>query len=76
MLTDASETGLSDKSVDVAFLFSVVHALGDVDTVMWEMHHVLKTKGALSIQRSWWSEKETVGRCDQEWLVFLQRENQ
>ncbi|RLI10094.1 SAM-dependent methyltransferase [Candidatus Bathyarchaeota archaeon] len=58
ILADASETGLPDESIDVAFLFGVVHALGDVDAVIWEMHRVLKAKGVLSIQKSWWSEKK------------------
>jgi len=58
MLADASETGLPDESIDVAFLFGVIHALDDVDAVMWEMHRVLKAKGVLSIQKSWWSEKK------------------
>jgi len=58
MLADASETGLADESIDVAFLFGVIHALDNIDTVMWEMHRVLKVKGVLSIQKSWWSEKK------------------
>ena len=58
ILADASETGLPDESIDTAFLFGVVHALDDVDAVMWEMHRVLKAKGVLSIQKSWWSEKK------------------
>ncbi|RJS81763.1 class I SAM-dependent methyltransferase [Candidatus Bathyarchaeota archaeon] len=59
MLADASETGLPDKSIDVSFLFGVIHALDNVDAVMQEMHRVLKAKGVLSIQKSWWwSEKK------------------
>ena len=58
MLADASETGLPDESIDVAFLFGVIHALDDVGAVMREMHRVLKASGVLSIQRSWWSEKK------------------
>ena len=58
MLADAGETGLPDESIDVAFLFGVIHALDDVDAVMREMHRVLKAKGVLSIQKSWWSEKK------------------
>jgi len=58
MLADASETGLPDESIDVAFLFGVIHALDDVGAVMREMHRVLKANGVLSIQKSWWSEKK------------------
>ena len=58
ILADASETGLPEESVDVAFLFGVIHALDDVDAVMREMYRVLKVKGVLSIQKPWWSEKK------------------
>jgi len=58
LLADASETGLPDKSIDVAFLFGVIHALDNVDAVMREMHRVLKMEGVLSVQKSWWSEEK------------------
>jgi len=58
LLADASETGLPDKSIDVAFLFGVIHALDNIDMVMQEMHRVLKKKGVLSVQKSWWSERK------------------
>jgi len=58
ILADASKTGLPEESIDVAFLFGVIHALNDVDAVMQEMHRVLKARGVLSIQKSWWSEKK------------------
>ena len=57
LLADAGKTGLPDESIDIAFLFGVIHALDDVDAVMQEMHRVLKSSGILSIQKSWWSEK-------------------
>ncbi|MCD6484977.1 MAG: class I SAM-dependent methyltransferase [Candidatus Odinarchaeota archaeon] len=57
LLADATKTGLPDKSVDIAFLFGVIHALDDVTAVMQEMYRVLKSNGILSIQKSWWSEK-------------------
>ena len=58
ILANASKTGLPEESIDVAFLFGVIHALDDVDAVMQEMHRVLKVRGVLSIQKSWWSEEK------------------
>jgi ubiquinone/menaquinone biosynthesis C-methylase UbiE len=49
-LADASETGLPKESVDVAFLFSVIHSLRNLNEVLSEMHRVLKTVGILSVQ--------------------------
>jgi ubiquinone/menaquinone biosynthesis C-methylase UbiE len=49
-LADASETGLASQSVDVVFLFGVMHAFKDVSKVLREMHRVLRAKGTLSIR--------------------------
>lgn len=50
---DASKTGLPDQSVDIAFLFGVIHAFQNVNKVLTEMHRVLKTNGILSVQSRW-----------------------
>jgi ubiquinone/menaquinone biosynthesis C-methylase UbiE len=52
-LAGASETGLPAESVDVAFLFAVIHSFRNVNDVLTEMHRVLKTNGILSIQSRW-----------------------
>jgi len=49
-LADASATSLPSQSVDIAFLFGVMHAFKDVSKVLREMHRVLRTKGTLSIR--------------------------
>jgi ubiquinone/menaquinone biosynthesis C-methylase UbiE len=54
---DANKTGLPDESVDVAFLFSVIHAFPDAGKVMKEMHRVLKSNGVLSILSRWSQQK-------------------
>jgi ubiquinone/menaquinone biosynthesis C-methylase UbiE len=61
-LADASETGLPEESVDVAFLFAVIHSIQNVNKVLTEMHRVLKTNGILSVQSRWPEKKllETV----------------
>ncbi len=48
-LADASSTGLPDSSIDVAFLFGVVHAL-DLKTVLPELYRVLKPAGFLLVE--------------------------
>jgi ubiquinone/menaquinone biosynthesis C-methylase UbiE len=57
MLGDASKTRLPEKSIDVAFLFGVIHSLKDLDSVLHEMNRILKEKGVLSVQKSSWTEK-------------------
>jgi len=75
MLADASETGLPDESIDVAFLFGVIHALKDVDAVMREMHRILKVKGILSVQKSWWSEKRLLDAVTKNNLFSFKEKN-
>jgi ubiquinone/menaquinone biosynthesis C-methylase UbiE len=57
VFADAIKTGLPGESIDVAFLFSVIHAFPDVGEVMKEMHRVLKTNGIIAIQTGWPEEK-------------------
>ena len=76
LFADATRTGLPDESVDLAFLFGVIHALEDVDAVMQEMHRVLKANGILSIQKSWWSEKHLIDVVTRNKLFsFIERKN-
>ena len=76
LFADAAKTGLPDESVDLAFLFGVIHALEDVDAVMREMHRVLKANGILSVQKSWWSEKHLIDVVTRSKLFsFIERKN-
>ena len=76
LFADAARTGLPDESVDLAFLFGIIHALEDVDAVMHEMHRVLKANGILSVQKSWWSEKHLIDVVTRSKLFsFTERKN-
>ena len=48
-LADAAKTGLPDESIDLVFLFGVIHAL-PLDVVLPEMHRVLKPDGILAVR--------------------------
>ena len=48
-MADAAETGLPVESIDVAFLFGVIHSL-PLDTVIPELHRVLRPEGILAVQ--------------------------
>jgi precorrin-6B methylase 2 len=41
------ETGLSDESVDVVLLHDVLQMITDTDSLLWELHRVLKSGGVL-----------------------------
>lgn len=74
LLCDAGKTGLPDKSVDVTFLFGVIHDIDDLDTVVQEMHRVLKRDGVLVMQKpSRWSENKLLQPMTEN-ILFLLKE--
>lgn len=61
MLADAADTGLPDESVDLAFLFGVVHVL-PLGRVLPEMHRVLRPGGILAVDAfPGWSPEPVTG---------------
>ena len=70
-IADAAETGLPAESIDVAFLFGVIHSL-PLDTVIPELYRVLRPEGILAVQTSpgQWQQKIVNG----ELFVFAGKE--
>ncbi len=46
-IRSSRETGLSDESVDVVLLHDVLQMISDTDSLLWELHRVLKSGGVL-----------------------------
>ncbi|MBW1991042.1 MAG: methyltransferase domain-containing protein, partial [Deltaproteobacteria bacterium] len=42
-------SGLADESVDIALLYDTLHNLNDPDSILAELHRVLKQGGTLSV---------------------------
>jgi len=42
-------TGLEDESMDVVFLYDILHDLSEPDSVLGELHRVLKPSGIMSV---------------------------
>ncbi len=61
-ILSSSETGLSDGSVDVVLLYDILHGLGDVDSILLELHRVLKPNGVLSCSDHHMKESDIVSR--------------
>jgi ubiquinone/menaquinone biosynthesis C-methylase UbiE len=70
-MVDASNTNLPPSCIDIAFLFGVIHALGDVSSVMQELHRVLKDGGVLSIQKGRWSKERIIAATTQNGLFIF-----
>lgn len=56
------ETGLHDNSLDAVLLYDVLHDLGSADSVLTELHRVLKPAGTLSISDHHLKEAEAISR--------------
>lgn len=70
MLRDVTKTGLSDSSIDVAFLFGVIHDLKDLESALRELHRILRHGGTLSVQ-SRWSENKLLNSVTKSGLFRL-----
>ncbi|MEA1944055.1 MAG: class I SAM-dependent methyltransferase, partial [Euryarchaeota archaeon] len=51
ILANASDTGLLDRSIDLAFIFGLLHVAGGIEDVLSEVHRVLKPEGVLSFEK-------------------------
>jgi ubiquinone/menaquinone biosynthesis C-methylase UbiE len=60
LLANASDTGLSDGSIDLAFLFGLRYVSGGLANVLCELHRVLKSGGTLSFEKTRGSEKDLI----------------
>jgi len=54
------QTGLQDNSLDIVLLYDVFHTLGEPQTVLAELHRVLKKGGTLSFNDHHMSEEEII----------------
>jgi ubiquinone/menaquinone biosynthesis C-methylase UbiE len=50
ILADAAQTGLPARSFDLAFVFGVAHPVGEMESILIELHWLLKPAGILSIE--------------------------
>ncbi|MGC8897625.1 MAG: class I SAM-dependent methyltransferase [Bacteroidota bacterium] len=75
VLADATQTGLPDKSIDVAFLFGFVHHAKALESILLELRRVLKPDGMLSIEKTpWLSYKKLVEALERNEFTHLSRD--
>ncbi len=55
-------TGLEEESIDIAFLYDILHHLSEPDAVLGELHRVLKPGGILSCNDHHLKENEIISR--------------
>ena len=65
MCINASNTGLPGGSVDLAFLFGLRYIAGGLESVISELHRVVKPEGLLSFEKTRGSEGELIKEVEQ-----------
>lgn len=70
------QTGLQDNSLDVVLLYDVFHTLGEPQSVLAELHRVLKKGGTLSFSDHHMSEEEIISGMTDGLLFKLSRKGE
>ena len=70
---NASNTGLSGGSVDLAFLFGLRSIAGGLESVISELHRVLKPRGILSFEKTRGSEGELIKEAEQGGFIYTEK---
>jgi len=56
------KTGLPDNNLDIVLLYDILHGLENMDTILEELHRVLKPNGILSVRDHHMNESEIASR--------------
>ncbi|MBN1382806.1 MAG: methyltransferase domain-containing protein [Deltaproteobacteria bacterium] len=70
MYVNASNTGLPDKSVDLAFIFGLRYIAGGLDNVILEICRILKDQGVLSFEKTGGSAEEMIEEVEDGGFVY------
>jgi ubiquinone/menaquinone biosynthesis C-methylase UbiE len=74
ILANASDTGLPDRSVDLAFLFGLRYIAGGLENVTSEIHRVLKPGGMLSFEKTRGSEEKLIEEVERGGFIYSERQ--
>jgi len=66
ILANASDTGLPDQSIDLAFIFGLRYIAGGLENVITEMYRILKPRGVLSFEKTRESAKKMIADVEKE----------
>jgi ubiquinone/menaquinone biosynthesis C-methylase UbiE len=74
ILVNASDTGLPDQSIDLAFIFGLRYIAGGVENLISEMYRILKPEGVLSFEKTRGSEKKLISEVEREGFIYFKKE--
>ena len=73
LCVNASDTGLPDESIDMAFLFGLQHVAGGLDGVIAELGRVVRPGGILSIEKTRGSEAALIEAVARGGFAYTER---
>ena len=74
LAANASDTGLPDGSIDLAFLFGLRYIAGVLNSVLSEVHRVLKPGGRLSFEKTRGSEKNLIKEAERAGFAYSEKQ--
>ena len=74
ILANASDTGLPDRSIDLAFIFGLRYIAGGLENVIAEIHRILKPGGVLSFEKTKGSEKKLIDEVERGGFIYSGRQ--
>ena len=74
ILANASDTGLPDRSIDLAFIFGLRYIAGGLGNVIAEIHRILKPGGVLSFEKTKGSEKKLIAEVGMGGFIYSGRQ--
>jgi len=73
ILANASDTGLPDQSINLAFIFGLRYIAGGLENLISEMYRILKPEGVLSFEKTRGSEKKLIEDVEREGFIYSGR---
>ncbi|HIH96761.1 MAG TPA: class I SAM-dependent methyltransferase [Thermoplasmata archaeon] len=74
ILANASDTGLPDQSIDLAFIFGLQYIAGGLGNVIAEIQRTLKDGGVLSFEKTRGSEKKLIEEVERGGFICSRRQ--
>ena len=67
---NASDTGLSDQSIDLAFMFGLPYIQGGLDSLLTELYRIFKPGGILAFQKSRGSKEKLIKEVQKKGFTY------
>ncbi len=74
ILTNASDTRLPDRSIDLAFIFGLRYIAGGLENVIAEIHRILKPGGVLSFEKTKGAAKKLIDEVERGGFIYSGRQ--